>query len=84
METKVTFTGPGPFHLPTAHYASAEGHENNGVTLILESPIRGLGLEAVNVQMTTYQARELAAALLKAVTKSEGPPKILPPGKRGI
>ena len=73
MESQVTFTGPGPFVLPAAQDAAAVGHKNNGVTLILKGLFRnGRELEALNIQMTTHVALELAAALLKAAKDSKG------------
>jgi len=73
MESQVTFTGPGPFHLPAAQDAAAVGHKNNGVTLILKGLFRhGRELQALNIQMTTHVALELAAALLKAAKDSKG------------
>jgi hypothetical protein len=73
MESKVTLTGPGPFHLTGAQQATAAGHKNNGVTLTLKGLFRnGRELEDLSFQLTTNVARELAAALLVAAKKSEG------------
>jgi hypothetical protein len=76
MESVVTFEGPGPFHLPVAQRATADGHTNNGVTLTPyckvpahnaeQAAIRAKVPEPISVQMASSVARELAAALLRA------------------
>jgi hypothetical protein len=73
QDSNVTFRGPGPFHLPTAQRATADGYTNNGVTLIIHCllPGRGPEPEAVNIQMTTDVARETAVRLMQAVKRSE-------------
>ena len=73
MESNVIFEGPGPFHLPVAQHARADGHTNNGVTLTLQCllPRRGGEMEAVNVQMLASVAREAAVRLLQAAEQSE-------------
>jgi hypothetical protein len=80
-DSHVTFEGPGPFHLPAAQRATATGHRNNGVTMTVYSLLpkrekgvlvyRGLGPEAVNIQMLSWVARELAAQLVQAAEDSE-------------
>jgi hypothetical protein len=65
--------GPGPFHLPTAQRATANGHGNNGVTLIVKAQLRhDKRLDAINIQMTAQVARELAASLITAANQSDG------------
>ena len=81
MESRVIFEGPGPFHLPVAQRASAEGHTNNGITLTLYSllpahdasseAMRSKSPEAVNVQMPSKVARELAVQLIRAADKAD-------------
>lgn len=72
--------GVGPYYLPTAQRASAEGLANNGVRmtaycLFPEPPKGGLSsgttLEPVSLQMTTQVARDLATMLLAAAAESE-------------
>jgi hypothetical protein len=76
MESSIIFEGPGPFHLPVAQRATADGHTNNGVTLTLycqvpahnaeQAAIRSKEPEPICVQMASSVARDLAAALLRA------------------
>jgi hypothetical protein len=82
MSSNVIFEGEGPFHLPTAQQATAEGHLSNGVTVIFRALLgdrqRQHGLEAMNVQMTAGVARELGYRLLKAAADSEPRMAVLP------
>ena len=81
MESIVTFEGPGPFHLPTAQRATADGHTNNGVTLTLyalvpahnaeQAAVRLPGVEPISVQMTSDVARDLAVALMAAAAAGD-------------
>ena len=68
MENDIKFEGPGPFHLPVAQTTAVEANKGNGVTMILNCmlPDRGGHPEAVNVQMLSKVARELAAQLNRA------------------
>jgi hypothetical protein len=77
----VTFEGSGPFHLPAAQRATATGHENKGVTMTVYCLLpkrekgvlvyRGMGPEAVSIQMLSWVARELGTQLLRAAKDSE-------------
>jgi hypothetical protein len=82
MSSNVIFEGDGPFHLPTAQQATAEGRLNNGVTVTFRALLgdrqRQPGLEAMNVQMTAGVARELGYRLLKAAADSEPKMAVLP------
>ena len=72
-ESKVTYQGPGPFHLPVVQNATATGNQKNGVTMTLRAflPERERELESVNAQMLSKIARELAVQLLRAADEAE-------------
>jgi hypothetical protein len=82
VKSIIIFDGPGPFSLPTAQRATATGHGNKGVTItfkmLLSMPENGVFVqrrpepEAVSVQMVTAVAQDLAAALMRATTQSQG------------
>ena len=80
-EGSVAFAGPRPFDLPVAQRTTGTGHGNNGVRATFYSLLpkrengvlvnRGVGTEAVNVQMLSKVARRLAEQRLRAADESE-------------
>jgi len=80
-EGSVAFAGPRPFDLPVAQRTTVTGHGNNGVRATFYSLLpkrengvlvnRGVGTEAVNVQMLSKVARKLAEQRLRAADESE-------------
>jgi hypothetical protein len=65
-ESRITFQGPGPFHLPVVQRATARPLESSvGVTLHVMLDERGL--TALSFQIVPAQAQLLAAQLLNAV-----------------
>jgi len=78
MDSRVIFEGPGPFALPTAQQATADGHTSNGVTLTLFCSLgaaAGASLgrepEPISVQMTSAVALELAGRLAQAAARAD-------------
>jgi hypothetical protein len=71
-ESRVAFLGEGPFSLPGAQRARADG-ESNGVTMTLYCliPEQGPNPQAVRVQMTYSVALELASSLASAAHAAE-------------
>jgi len=83
MDSKITFEGDGPFHLPTAQQATATGHLNNGVTITFKALLgdrqRTRGTEVIEIQLVTEQARVLLDSLRKAIRDSEEDGRRYPP-----
>lgn len=74
MSSEIELVGPGPFHLPLAQTASAEGHGGNGVTItfrVLTNDGREFG--SVSIQMIADVALELAGRLADAAADSKKP-----------
>ena len=89
VASKITFEGDGPFHLPVAQQATAQGHLNNGVTITFKALLgerqKTHGLEAIDVQLVTTEARKLRDALSRAIWESEKAmvPDFFPPSLLG-
>ena len=74
MSSEIELVGHGPFHLPLAQTASAEGHQGNGVTATFRVLANdGREFESVSIQMTADVALELADRLTNAAADSKKP-----------
>jgi hypothetical protein len=76
MDSAIRFEGLGPFHLPTAQSATTVAHTNNGVTAVFRCQLPSWhhnDTVAVDIQMVSTLARELAVRLLEAADEVDRP-----------